>query len=78
MESKASPAIPARQPVARVMKAGIVVGWIIMATGVLAMVVASRFSPAALAAITAAIACMAGVFVVLYQATGQWTRDPGY
>jgi hypothetical protein len=60
------------------MKAAIVVCWVFMAGTVIALVVASRFSPAALAAMTAAIGCLAGVFVVLYQSAGKWVRDPKY
>jgi hypothetical protein len=78
MEPKSDPVQAVRQSIARVMKAGFVVCWILMTGGVIALVVASRFSPAALAAITAAIACIAGVFVVLYQSAGKWARDPEY
>jgi hypothetical protein len=78
MEPAPSLAARARQLVARFMKTAIVVCWVFMAGTVIALVVASRFSPAALAAIIAAIACMAGVFVVLYQSAGKWARDPDY
>ncbi|MET1156399.1 hypothetical protein, partial [Arthrobacter sp.] len=39
---------------------------------------ADHLSPAALAASTAAIACLAGVFVVLYRSMGRLGRDPAY
>lgn len=78
MKPKTSLAARARQPVAKFMKAAIVVCWVFMAGGVIALVVANHMSPAALAAITAAVACLAGVFVVLYQGMGKLARDPKY
>ena len=78
MQSKTSLAARARQPVARFMKAAIVVCWVFMAGTVIALVVANHLSPAALTAMIAAIACLAGDFVVLYQSMGKLARDPKY
>ena len=78
MEPKTSLAARARQPVARFMKAAIVVCWVFMAGAVIALVAANHLSPAALTAMIAAIACMAGIFVVLYQSMGKLARDPKY
>jgi hypothetical protein len=69
---------PARQSAAKFMKAAIFVCWGFMAGGVIALVVANHLSPAALAALTSSIACLAGVFVVLYQSVGKLARDPEY
>lgn len=78
MEPKTSPAIPVRQPFVRFMKAAIVVCWVFMAGGVVALIIANHLSPAALAATAAAIACLAGVFVVLYRSMGKLGRHPAY
>jgi multisubunit Na+/H+ antiporter MnhB subunit len=78
MEPKSDPVQAVRQSIAKVMKAGFVVCWILMAVGVIALAVAGHLSPGALATFTAALACLAGVFVVLYQSAGKWARDPRY
>jgi hypothetical protein len=78
MKPPTSTTQPGRQSAAKFMKAAIFVCWGFMAGGVIALVVANHLSPAALAAITGAIACLAGVFVVLYQGMGKLARDTEY
>jgi multisubunit Na+/H+ antiporter MnhB subunit len=60
------------------MKRAIFVCWGFMAAGAIALTVAGHLSPGALATLTAALACMAGAFVVFYQSAGKWAHDPEY
>jgi hypothetical protein len=50
----------------------------VLALAVVAVLAADHRSPIAFAAITGGIACLAGVFVVLYQGVGKSARDPEY
>ncbi|WP_159735676.1 hypothetical protein [Arthrobacter sp. 9V] len=64
-----------RIKVAKFMKMMIFVCWGLMGAGLVSVITAGHMNAASLAALSLAILCLAGVFLMLFQGVRKWGRD---